>query len=286
MILFPATKKEQPATTNRYSNQQIQQTQPFKQLKIQQPLPYNMDTFKKIVINGKPAYRKIKREELVMTEHELIIIPAPVQEKKTKTTKKKSATKEKKQIEYKIEEYEGWETFRACYIPGYTKDKNGKNCPVHKTWEEAVEKYTEMMEEGLKCGGITQTSRGFQCRKGENPIQSVEGYAGGLACFTKISDGIKIIKERKKAEKKEEEQEFLPESDAEETQEVPPTPSLPDSDTEEESDEELDVECLFDPEGKEWYYEEEKEELYDPETHNLIIKKYKVDLENKTIEFE
>ena len=254
-----------------------------------------MDTFKKIVINGKPAYRKIKREELVMTEHELIIIPAPVQEKKTKTTKKKSATKEKKQIEYTIDEYEGWETFRACYIPGYTKDKNGKNCPVHKTWEEAVEKYAEMMEEGLKCGGITQTSRGFQCRKGENPVQSVEGYAGGLACFTKKSDGIKIIKERTKGATKELTEPdsandhgvvWNSESDAEETQEVPPTPTLPDSDSEEEEDEELDVESLFDPEGKEWYYEEEKEELYDPETHNLIIKKYKVDLQNKTLEFE
>ena len=222
---------------------------------------------------GKTRYVKIIRPELVLTERELLVDPVQTPAKKNK---KKSAPKEKKIVNNIISDYEGWDTHESCYLAGYTKDKDGKNCPVHKTWDEAVAKYKEMMDEGLMCGGITQTSKGFQCRKGSSVITTQVGDHAGLACYTQEWKKAKPITKEKKEKKEKKELEFIPESDDEETQEVPTT----------EPETELDVSVVTDKDGVEWYYDEASKTLYNPTTADEVEESYKVNLENSTIIFE
>ena len=96
------------------------------------------------------------------------------------------------------------------------------------------------------------------------------------ACYTQEWKKAKPITKEKKEKKEKKELEFIPESDDEETQEVPTT----------EPETELDVSVVTDKDGVEWYYDEASKTLYNPTTADEVEESYKVNLENSTIIFE
>ncbi len=272
----------------------------------------------KVFKKGQPVEIKYKPVEpvqeppLVLTESTIfeprVMVDMSTQ---TTTTEKKQKTKKKfTEDDWDVHQDEDWKSYPQHYLAGTVKDKSGKTCPVYKTFDEAVEKFNELQEGNLQAGGITQTSRGFQVRRGDNPIKSKElNYKGGLCCYIFKDDMTaeawteqqvdsppltgpwptkdKALKWWKTTDKKQPFEEFWAEQLDKNTDDFADGITVADyvvpADEEDEGhcdNEEVSVSEIQDAFGKTWYYSSEGEfkGLYDRETEEKIDEtKYSID---------
>jgi len=100
---------------------------------------------------------------------------------------------------------DGWSgPFEMKYLSKYVKGDDGKNVPVFKNFDDAVEFANTLSKE--VCGGITKTARGYQLRVGSTLITNSPKHARtGLGSWVKgdvsVSDVDVSDKETPKAKK-------------------------------------------------------------------------------------